>query len=88
MRPTLEPGDVLVVCRRAVRCGDLVVIEPRQGRPAMVKRVVDIGADGLWVERDNPQVGVDSWVFGAVPPSAVAGVVRWVVRPPRWGRRR
>jgi hypothetical protein len=30
---------------------------------------------GWWVERDNPQVGVDSWSVGAIPDSEVLAVV-------------
>ncbi len=68
MRPTLRPGDLLVLRRGAQPCaGDLVVADLPGGRGRGVKRAVREEPDGWWVERDNPEAGSDSWVFGAVP---------------------
>jgi len=88
MRPTLAPGDLLLLRRDAVPApGDLLVADLPGERGAGVKRAVRLEPDGWWVERDNPAAGVDSWLFGAVAVHAVHGVVRarlW----PRPGRLR
>ncbi len=75
MRPTLADGDLLVVrWGAAPRPGQLVVIRLPDGTPA-VKRAFRRDAQGLWVERDNPRQGVDSWQIGAIPEPDVLGTV-------------
>ena len=77
MRPTLSPGDLLLLRRRAVpQAGDLVVADLPGGRGTGVKRAVREEPDGWWVERDNPATGSDSWLFGTVPTDDLLGVVR------------
>lgn len=77
MRPTLAPGDLLLLQRGAQpRVGDLLVADLPGGRGAGVKRAVRQEPDGWWLERDNPAAGADSWLFGAVSADAVHGVVR------------
>jgi len=76
MRPTLEPGDrlLLVPCRRP-SVGDLVAVpDPRSGR-LLVKRVRAV--DGLSVEvvGDNPAASTDSRAFGPVPRRVLRGRV-------------
>lgn len=78
MRPTLEPGDRLVVVRggRSVRTGDLVTLpDPRRPARAVVKRVTALTESGVVVSGDNPKASSDSRTFGAVPASAIAGRV-------------
>ncbi len=83
MLPTLRDGDRLLVRHGVVpRPGDLVVVVLPQ-RGLAVKRATAHGPDGWWVERDNPDEGVDSWVVGAVPDADVVAVVRARVWPPR-----
>ena len=88
MLPTLCPGDLLLLRRGAQPGpGDLLVADLPGDRGAGVKRAVRLEPDGWWVERDNPSLGGDSWLFGAVPVDDVRGVVRarlW----PRPGRLR
>ncbi|MBA3267203.1 MAG: nickel-type superoxide dismutase maturation protease [Acidimicrobiia bacterium] len=89
MRPTLEPGDRLVLSRsRRIRPGDLVaVVDPRQARRIVVKRVAEVSPAGLTVLGDNPSASTDSRVFGPVSPAAVRGrVVYRYHPPPRRGR--
>jgi phage repressor protein C with HTH and peptisase S24 domain len=78
MLPTLRDGDRLLVLHGA---------RPRLGRPAVVrlpggvlgvKRVTRREQGGWWVERDNPEEGVDSWAVGAIPDDDV--VARVLVR--------
>ena len=89
MEPTYAEGDRLLLLHGA---------RPRVGRPAVVrlpdgvvavKRVVRREPRGWWVERDNPDEGVDSWTVGAIPDGDVLAVVLgrcWPLvhrRPPR-----
>lgn len=88
MRPTLVPGDVLLVRWGAVpRPGVLALVDLGGGRPLAVKRVVEARDGGWWVERDNPAAGVDSWLVGAIPPAGVQAVVLGRLAPLRRARR-
>lgn len=83
MRPTLSPGDLLLIRYRAQpRVGRLAVVR-LPGRGLGVKRVTRREPEGWWVERDNPAAGVDSWLVGAIPDGDVVAVVvcrLWPVR--------
>lgn len=84
MQPTLYDGDRLVVRHGATpRVGDLVVVRLPDGVVA-VKRATRRERDGWWVERDNPDEGVDSWSVGAVADPDVLAVVRGRIWP--WRR--
>jgi hypothetical protein len=86
MRPTLHDGDRLLVRHGAApRAGDLVVVRLPDGVVA-VKRATMRRDDGWWVERDNPDEGVDSWQVGAIPETDVLAVVRLRVWPVRRSR--
>ncbi|MGH2408309.1 MAG: nickel-type superoxide dismutase maturation protease [Candidatus Limnocylindrales bacterium] len=80
MRPTLEPGDWLLVDpdaygRRRPRTGELVVApDPRLADRLLVKRVAAVEPDGRVVlAGDALAASTDSRVFGAVAPEAVLG---------------
>ena len=77
MRPTLEPGDRLVVwAPGAVRTGDLIAVrDPRNPARTVVKRVAAVGGEGVTVVGDNPGASTDSRTFGPVPPGLVRGRV-------------
>jgi nickel-type superoxide dismutase maturation protease len=81
MRPTLEPGDRLLVDTGAYRSGppvvdDLVVlVDPEAPGRWLVKRVRAIGPDGVHVAGDAPAESRDSRRFGPVPVSALIGRV-------------
>lgn len=66
MRPTLLPGDRLLVLRHGrARSGNLVVVaDPRQPSRLMVKRVAGTGHRGWTVVGDNPAASTDSRTFG------------------------
>ena len=94
MEPTLHEGDrLLVLYGVRPRLGRLALVrlpDDDRGvpRPLAVKRVTrpaPDGADGWWVERDNPAEGVDSWHVGGIPESDVLG--RVLVRLPGFTRR-
>ena len=80
MRPTLTPGDWLLVDPDAYReatpgIGALVVVpDPRMQERLLIKRVVEVdGAGDLTVAGDSPEVSTDSRTFGAVDASRVRG---------------
>jgi nickel-type superoxide dismutase maturation protease len=84
MRPTLEPGDrLLLVRRRTYRPGVVVAVaDPRDGR-LIVKRVAAVTADGrLVVAGDDPSASTDSRTFGPVPRSLVRGQAVHRYAPP------
>lgn len=93
MRPTLEPGDRLLLSRtRRVRPGDLVaVLDPRSDRRTVVKRVAAVSAGGLTVLGDNPEASTDSRIYGTVRADALRGRVLYryfpALRRGRPGRR-
>jgi type IV secretory pathway protease TraF len=80
MRPTLEPGDRLLVRYAApVTVGRLVLARLPDGTLA-VKRAAEpretrTGGPGWWLLSDNPDEGVDSRHRGAIPASDVVAVV-------------
>jgi nickel-type superoxide dismutase maturation protease len=75
MVPALQPGDRLLVLRRAkARVGDVVAVaDPRRPSRILVKRVADRGPGGLTVLGDNPPASTDSRILGPVDPDAVRG---------------
>ncbi|CCI52055.1 S24 family peptidase [Nostocoides jenkinsii] len=95
MEPTLREGDLLLIRYGAPPLlGSIVVARlprDRDGmpRPVSVKRLTsrDPADPGRWwVERDNPAVGADSWLFGSIGDDDV--LARVVCRIwPRPGRR-
>ncbi len=83
MRPTLEPGDRLVLSRlRRARPGDLVAVaDPRQPQRTVVKRLVEVSTLGLTVMGDNPAASTDSRAFGPVSADTVRGRVVYRYHP-------
>ncbi len=90
MEPTLREGDRLVVVTGMhPRVGALVAVrDPRAATDRMlVKRVKEIGRDGLDVRGDAASSSTDSRTFGPVPLALVEGTVVWRYGPPgRAGR--
>jgi phage repressor protein C with HTH and peptisase S24 domain len=80
MRPTLEPGDRLLVRYAApVRPGALVLARFPDGTLA-VKRAAESrrtreGGAGWWLLSDNPDEGVDSRHRGVIRDADVVAVV-------------
>jgi nickel-type superoxide dismutase maturation protease len=85
MRPTLHPGDRLVVVRvpgRWVRPGDLVTLpDPRQPDRVVVKRVAAVAGGAVEVRGDDPSASTDSRTFGPVPASSLRGRVVYRYAP-------
>ena len=83
MAPTLREGDLLLVRRGTTQPGQLAVVRLPGDRPLSVKRVVAREGNDWWVERDNPNEGVDSWSVGAVPDVDIVAHVLCRVWPLR-----
>jgi SOS-response transcriptional repressor LexA len=80
MRPTLRPGDRLLLSyRRSARAGDLVVARLPGGvvatKRAAERRTTELGEPGWWLSSDNPQQGSDSRQYGAIAETDVLAVV-------------
>ena len=89
MLPALRPRDWVIVDRLAwersePREGEIALVrDPRDPRRTLVKRihVREPGGD-LWLLGDNAAASTDSRTFGAFPPDALLGRVRWRYWPP------
>ena len=80
MRPTLAPGDRLLVAhRRAPRPGQVVVARFADGtiavKRAVERRTTASGRPGWWLLSDAPDRGIDSRHRGPVADEAVLAVV-------------
>jgi phage repressor protein C with HTH and peptisase S24 domain len=87
MRPTLRPGDLLLVCYGGVVATDDVVVARLPGRGLGVKRAALHDGDGWWLASDDPRYGTDSATFGSVAEEDVLGrvVARYWPRPAWFG---
>ena len=80
MRPSLEPGDRLLVVRgHPVRPGHVVAgHDPRDDERIMVKRVAAVWPDGsVDVRGDAPDVSTDSRDLGPLDRDLVLGRAVW-----------
>lgn len=91
MRPTLEPGDWLLVDpdgyrQRPPRPGELIVApDPREADRLLLKRVAGLDAGGrLLLSGDAGDASTDSRTFGAIDAAAVLGRAWFRVWP--WRR--
>lgn len=77
MAPTYGNGDWLVVGNGwPIRLGKTVLArDPRQPSRRIVKRVVELSRQGVWLLGDNPAASTDSRVFGWVPFALVSGPI-------------
>ena len=91
MRPTLRPGDRLLLgYRRRPRPGAVVVARLPGGvvgvKRAVGRRPTDLGEPGWWLLSDNAAAGTDSRHHGAVADHDVLAVVAMRIWP-LWRRR-
>jgi hypothetical protein len=80
MRPTLAPGDRLLVRYGArVRPGRIVLARFADGTLSVKRvtgrRTTSAGVPGWWLTSDNPDAGIDSRHRGPVPEHDVLAVV-------------
>ena len=80
MRPTLAPGDYLILTKaRAIRAGYVVLVDhPKYG--VIVKRVKSVSPDSLRLQGDSPE-STASDNMGDVPLALVKSRARWAVTP-------
>ena len=80
MRPTLAPGDYLILTKaRALRAGFVVFVDhPEYG--TIVKRVKSVSVNAVTLEGDGPG-STSSEDMGDVPLNLVRGRARWAVTP-------
>ncbi len=90
MVPALDPGDFVIVDRRAYRRrlprrGEVVLArDPREDDRVLVKRVEHVDLHGgIWLAGDNAGESTDSRAFGSVSVGAIHGRVRWRYWPLR-----
>lgn len=84
MVPALDPGNYVIVDRGAYRHRVprkrhvVLARDPRDPAREIVKRVDHVDLHGaLWLTGDNTEASTGSETFGAIPPTAVIGRVRW-----------
>lgn len=80
IRPTLAPGDYLIVTKaRALRAGFVVLVDhPEYG--SIVKRVKSVSGDNVRLSGDNLD-STSSEALGDIPMACVKGRVRWAITP-------
>ena len=85
MRPTLAPGDYLILTKaHTPRAGFVVLVDhPKYG--AIVKRVKSVSDDTFILEGDNNDESTSSEDIGDVPLELVRGRARWAVTPGKIG---
>jgi nickel-type superoxide dismutase maturation protease len=82
MRPSLDPGDRVLVLALRARVGDVVAVrDPRDERRTLIKRVRSIDGDDIEIVGDNSDASTDSRTFGPVPRSHVLGRVVYRYAP-------
>jgi signal peptidase I len=86
MRPTLVPGDRLLLgYRRRPRPGAVVVARLPGGvvavKRAAERRTTELGEPGWWLLSDNAEQGSDSRQYGAVADDDVVAVVLMRIWP-------
>lgn len=84
MEPTLRHGQVVLVDRRryarvAPLPGEVAVVRHPWRELLLVKRVVRVTAQGVWVEGDNAPESEDSRHFGPVARDACLGRVECIL---------
>ena len=80
MRPTLSPGDFVLVDPSAFRdklptSGELIVAQHPYRDQVIIKRVFEVVEDGVSLRGDNPDASSDSRNFGRVRFTAIIGRV-------------
>lgn len=79
MEPSYEDSSVLLISKIALKfgfkAGDVVLaFDPRDKRP-ILKRIVDISREGVYLEGDNVTQSTDSRTFGIVSKKNIIGKV-------------
>lgn len=89
MRPTLEPGDVVIASPTSRPRAGAIVVFPHPKHPGswLVKRVAAISDGETWLESDNPTATMaDSRTLGWIPTTDMYRAVWRFRRPFSWTR--
>ncbi len=84
MHPTLRHGQLVLVSercyqRRAPRAGEVALLTHPHRDLTLVKRVIRVDDQGVWVEGDNPPESEDSRHFGPVRVSSCIARVECIL---------
>lgn len=84
MEPALLAGDrVVAIAQRVYGVGEMVALrDPRDTRQIIVKRIHEVGPEGISVRGDNPGSSTDSREFGPVSFGDIVGSLRYRYNPP------
>lgn len=75
MFPTLAHGQIVVGLKnKSPRPGDIVVIYLQK---PIIKRLIRIDGDNLWIEGDNSDASTDSRQFGSIKAKYLEAVIIW-----------
>ena len=77
MEPTIKDGSFVLALFSffGLRAGDIVLLRHPASHMLIIKRVLRISGDKVWVEGDNKKESSDSRKFGWVDSRNVAGKV-------------
>lgn len=78
MRPTLSPGDYVIVDTReagSLEIDSIVVAREPKNQTIVIKRLLSMGDEAAYLGSDDPNVGTDSRHFGSISKSAIIGPV-------------
>lgn len=80
MRPTLLPGDYIIVTKaRSLRPGFVVLVDHSEFG-VIIKRIKSMNEDSLRLEGDG-HVTSSTREMGDVSPSRIIGRARWAIKP-------
>lgn len=79
MLPAARNGDVVMAWRKKPQAGDVVIFYSPSGNEA-IKRVKRVTKASVFLCGDNRHDSFDSQAYGAVPKSAILGVVMAIFR--------
>lgn len=77
MEPTYYNKDHLLYCKHMQpQPGDVIIVrDPLDSRDVLIKRVMWISSDEVYVLGDNRDNSEDSRTFGSLPTTSILGVV-------------
>ena len=75
MMPVLQPGEEVLVAKRAYNIGDFVVARHPFKKTLLIKRLAELRPDGCWLVGINESESTDSRSLGVFAEDSVLGVV-------------
>lgn len=81
MYPTLKNNQFIIFnTLQDYKVGDIVVVDSSSFLPEkyIVKRIIDISDEGVFLQGDNTEFSYDSRNFGYIPKDCILGVVHTI----------